>query len=338
MIFVTGGTGLVGSHILYDLVSADRKVRALKRPNSNMSVIKRVFGHYSNNPDALLAKIEWVYGDIMDIHSLIDAMQGVEKVIHSAAFVTIDPSETDLLFKINVEGTANCINAALEAGVKRFCQVSSVSAIGRKKYQLDMNEDSKWSESDRNSSYGKSKNLAEREVFRGGVEGLSVIIVNPATIMGPGDWERSSGRIVNQVWNGLKVYTTGSNGFVDVRDVSQATIQLTDTDINGERFIICSENVTFKNLLTWIATDLGLEPPKIKAGPFLSGIYWRIQWVKGKLTGTSPLVNRDTARTATNHSNYSNEKIKKAIGYEFIPMRQSVKDTCAAFLRDKGVA
>lgn len=335
MIFITGGTGLVGSHILYDLASTDRKVRALKRASSDMTVIRRIFGHYSDNPDALLDKIEWVEGDILDIHSLIEAMQGVEKVIHSAAFVTIDPAERDLLFKINVEGTANCINAALETGVKRFCQVSSVSAIGRKKYQLNMDEDTKWSESDRNSAYGQSKNLAEREVWRGSVEGLSTIIVNPATIIGPGDWERSSGRLINKVWNGLGVYTTGSNGFVDVRDVSHATIQLMDSDIKGERFIICSENLPFKDLLTWIATDLGKKPPSIKAGPFLSGIYWRMQWLLGKLTGTSPLVNRDTARTATNISNYSNEKIKKAIGYGFIPMRQSVKDACTAFLKDK---
>lgn len=334
MIFITGGTGLVGSHILYDLVSAGRQVKALKRPNSDLSITRRIFRHYTDDADALLAKIEWVDGDILDIHSLIDAMQGVEKVIHSAAFVTIDPEERDLLFKINVEGTANCVNAALETGVNRFCQVSSVSAIGRKKFQLDMNEDTKWAESDKNSAYGQSKQMAEREIWRGTVEGLNAIIVNPATIIGPGDWERSSGRLISKVWNGLNIYTTGSNGFVDVRDVSRATIQLMDSDIKNERFIICGENLPFKDLLTWIAEDLGKKAPNIKAGPFLSGIYWRLQWLKGKLTGTSPLVNQDTARTATNISNYSNEKIKKALGYEFIPMRQSVKDACRAFLKD----
>lgn len=334
MILVTGGTGLIGSHLLLDLVREGEQVKALKRPNSDLRIIKKVFHHYADNAEELLDKIQWVDGDILDVYSLLDAVEGVDAMVHSAAYVTLNPAERDKLFKINVEGTANCVNAAIEKGVKRFCHVSSVSAVGRDKKAEVKTEDTKWVDNGNATVYAQSKYMAEREAWRGSVEGLDMVIVNPSTVIGLGDWDRSSTRLIKRVWDGLKFYTTGKNGFVDARDVSKAIVQLLKSNIKNERFIVTSENVAFRDLLWWMADDLGKPRPSVKAKKFLSEIYWRLEWVKGKLTGTDPLITKDASRTANYISLFSNEKLKKAIDIEFIPIRQSVKEACAAFLEE----
>lgn len=336
MIFITGGTGLIGSHLLLDLTRQNEPVKALKRANSDLGIVEKVFHHYAENADELLSKIEWVDGDILDIYSLLDAMEGVDQVVHSAAYVSLNPAERDKVFKINIEGTANCVNAALEKGIKRFCYVSSISAIGRDKSSDMKDEETKWSDDGVATIYAQSKYLGEREAWRGSVEGLDMVIVNPSTVIGLGDWNRSSIRLIDKVWKGLKFYTPGTNGFVDARDVSKAIIKLLRSDITNQRYIINSENVKFKDLLDWMAEDLGKPKPSIKAGKFLSEIYWRVLWIKGKLTGVEPLVTKDAARTASHTSLYSNAKLKQAIDIEFIPIRQSIKDACHAFLKEKG--
>ena len=97
MILVTGGTGLVGSHLLFDLIKSGEKVRALKRSTSDLSIVKKVFSCYSNDYENLFSEIEWVEGDILNIFSLKDSMEGVDKIYHSAALVSFSPEEKNNL-------------------------------------------------------------------------------------------------------------------------------------------------------------------------------------------------------------------------------------------------
>lgn len=335
MILVTGGTGLVGIHLLYDLTRSGKRVRALKRSNSNISNLKKVFSYYTANAEELLKNIEWINADLLDIYTLLDAMAGITEVYHCAAMVSFEPKHENEMMKINVEGTANMVNAALEKGIRKFCHVSSIATIGRAVDGSISTEETFWKSSPENSNYSVSKYGAEREVWRAAEEGLNVVIVNPSLIVGPGNWQQSSCNMFSKAYKGIKFYTDGATGFVDVRDVSALMIKLMESSVSNQRYLITAENVTYKNYFDQIHHAFGRSKPGIKAGKFLSGFAWRAEKIRFKLFGSTPLITKETARSAHNISRFSNEKIASVFPeYKFIPLEQSVKDTCKLFLRD----
>jgi nucleoside-diphosphate-sugar epimerase len=329
MVLVTGGTGLVGSHLLLDLSLNGETVRALKRKNSDISFVKNIF---SSRPD-LFKKIEWADGDVLDIFSLQEAMNGVSKVYHCAAMVSFIPGEADEMMKININGTANVVNLCLENKIEKLCHVSSVAAINRLNEDETIDENSQWKISKRNSNYALSKYGAEREVWRGIAEGLNAVIVNPTIIFGPGNWKTGSTALFPQIWKGLKFYTDGTTGFVDVRDVSRAMILLMESEIHSERFIINAENLNFKKIFDWIAEGLGKPKPSIYAYGWMRSVAWRAEALKKFLFNTKPFITKETAFAAHRKVHFSNAKVKKAIGMDFIPVQKSLKDTCEVFLK-----
>jgi nucleoside-diphosphate-sugar epimerase len=337
LILVTGGTGLVGSHLLYDLCKEGNKVRVLKRASSNIANLKKVFGYYTSEPDSLLKNIEWVDADLLDVYSLIDAMEGITHVYHCAAMVSFETSHQDEMMRTNIEGTANMVNAAMERGVKKFCHVSSIATLGRAENGALTTEETFWKSSPENSNYSISKYGAEREAWRASEEGLNVIIVNPSLIIGPGNWEQSSSNMFSKGYKGIRFYSSGCNGFVDVRDVSSLMINLMQSDIKNERFLITSENASFRHFFDLIHKGFNKSLPNIKAGKFLSSFAWRAEKIRSVLTGAPPLITQETARSAHRISCFSNEKILKAFpGYKFIRLEKSISDTCRLFLKDLG--
>lgn len=331
MILVTGATGLVGSHLLLDLVLKGEKVKALKRANSDLTYVVNLFSEHAG----LLENIEWKDGDVLDIFSLGELFNGVKQVYHCAAFVSFLPQEAELMLKTNIDGTANVVNLCLENKIEKLCHVSSVAAINRINEDEIIDENTQWKISKQNSNYAISKYGAEREVRRGIAEGLNAVIVNPTIIIGRGNWKTGSTVMFSQVWKGLKFYTDGTTGFVDVRDVTKAMISLMDSDVSNERFIVNSENLQFKKVFDWIASGLNKPKPSVYVNSFLSGIAWRIEAMKNLLFNTHPLITRETALSAKMKVQFSNEKIKKAIGINFIPVKDSIERTCEIFLSER---
>jgi dihydroflavonol-4-reductase len=332
MILVTGATGLVGSHLTFELLRSGRKVRALKRPSSDPGMLKKVFGLYSDQPEDLLSQLEWAEGDILDVFSLEEAMEGVDMVYHCAALVSFLPEDKKKLVRINTEGTTNVVNAALEKKVRKICHVSSIAALGRPEKQAELiDENLVWKTSKNNSIYAVSKYGAEREVWRGTAEGLDAVIVNPSIILGVAGPGQGSSRIFNTVWEGLKFYPPGKNGFVDVRDVVRAMILLMDSDIRNERYVLNVDNISYKRLFELIAAEMGKPAPGIKVNPFLSGLAWRLEKARSMVTGVKPLITRETAHTAVQHYEYSNEKIKKELGFVFTPIEETISHFCRIF-------
>lgn len=332
MILVTGASGFVGSHLLIDLLKSGKKVRAIRR-NGKSELTTKIFSFY--NCSKLLNEVEWFEGDILDYFSLIDAMEGVSEVYHCAAVVSFHKTEALNMEKVNIQGTANVVNAALEKKVKKLCYISSIAALGRSETDLPTDEETFWKTSKRNSVYSISKYGAEREVWRGTIEGLDAVIINPAVIIGPGDWTKGSCQLFSLINNGLKYFTLGMNGYVDVRDVSKAMILLMDSDIKNERFILSSENLFYKDFFNEVADGLGVKRPSKKAGKFLCQIVWRYLKFIEILTGKKAAITKETARTANNISRFTSEKIIRALNFKFIPMSQSIKDTCEIFIKDK---
>jgi dihydroflavonol-4-reductase len=335
MILVTGGTGLVGSHLLYDLVRSGKPVRALKRKHSNIRNVEKVFSYYSDQFTALFKKIEWVDADLMDIYSLLPALDGIEYIYHCAAMVSFEPKHQEEMMRSNIEGTANLVNAALTMNIKKFCHVSSIATLGREANEPFVTENMFWKASPENSNYAVSKYGAEREVWRAAEEGLNVIIVNPSLIIGGGNWQQSSSNMFSKAYKGIRFYTEGINGFIDVRDVCKLMIKLTESDIANQRFILTAENATFRHYFDLIHTALGKSKPRIKAGKFLSSFAWKAEKVRYFLTGATPLITKETARSAHRISRFSNSKILTVFpDYQFISLDESVKATARLYLKD----
>ena len=318
MILVTGGAGLLGKELITQLLDQGMRVRAIY----NRSPL----------PDFHNDTLEQMQCDILDVTGLEEAMKGIEKLYHCAAIVNFNPGKRAEMFKINIEGTANVVNAALDAGVKKMVHVSSVAALGRIREKEPINETMNWSEETSNSRYGQSKYLAELEVWRGIGEGLDAVMVNPVLILGPGDWNSSSSRVFKSVYEEFPWYSDGTTGFVDVRDVAKAMIQLMESDISAERFIISAEDRSFGDVFNLIAKAFGKRPPHKKVTPLLAKIVWRLEAIKSRFTGKEPLVTKETARTALTKAHFDNSKLKKFLpGFSYHSIEDTITDTCAVF-------
>ncbi len=319
MILVTGGSGLVGSELIAQLLAAGQTVKA-------------IYNHTAvaiSHPNLLTVQC-----DIMDTTALEEAMQGITQLYHCAAVVSFNKKNKAHLLKINIEGTANVVNAAIDAGVQKMVHVSSVSALGRIRENEMVTELMNWTEESSNSVYGKSKYLGEMEVWRGTGEGLQAVIVNPSLILGGGDWSKGSSEIFHSVYKEFPWYSEGVTGVVDVRDVARAMILLMNSEINKERFILNAGNLSYKEIFTAIANCFGKRAPRKKVTPFLAAVVWRWEALKSLFTGKEPLVTKETARTALAKVYFDNSKFLDAMpGFTFMPIEKTISNTCATLSR-----
>ncbi len=327
MILVTGGTGFIGSHLIYYLIISGKKVRALKRKPSSTELTKRIFSYYSDDPEKLLGQIDWVEGDLLDYQSIIESLNGISYLYHAAAVVSFRPEDRENVINVNIEGTKNVVDAALELNIKKLCFVSSIGALGRAVSHDIVTEETEFAPSGKNSLYSTTKYEAEREVWRGIAEGLKAVIVNPSIVVGPGNWNKGSSQMFQTMGNGLKFYTSGINGFIDVNDTARIMIELMEGPKSGERYILSTENITYKQFFEWMAAAMGITSPRYKAGPLLSSIGWRVLKALGFFTGKRSSITRETARTANQHYRYSNEKLLQNISFQLTPIKESVERT-----------
>ena len=315
MILVTGGAGLLGSALIKMLLDNGENVRAI----------------YNSTPLAInsVTNFENFKCDILDVVALEDAMNDISEVYHCAGLVSFNPKDEKKLYSINVEGTANVVNAALNAGVRKFVHVSSVAALGRIRPGEMIDETMVWSEETSNSKYGHSKYLGEIEVWRGVAEGLDAVVINPSIILGAGNWNEGSTKIFKSVYDEFPWYTEGTTGFVDVEDVAIAMIQLMKSDITAEKFIISAENISYRDMFTMMAKAFGKKVPSKKVTPFIAALTWRLENIKSKFTGIAPLLTKETADTAMTKVTYDNSKLIKALpNFTYKKMNDSVTEIC----------
>ena len=316
MILVTGATGLVGSHLLVQLLQENEEVKALFRSKKQLEKVKNVFTF--KNQSALFEKINWTKGDITDIPSLEIAFENVTHVYHCAALISFDPNDEEKLRKSNIEGTANIVNCCIDFGVKKLCYVSSIAALGdTKEHEIIITEETEWNPEKLHGDYAITKFGAEMEVWRGFQEGLEVVIVNPGVIFGYGFPKQGSDIIVQSVKKGLSFYTKGSIGIVAVEDVTNCMFQLMKSTISGERYILVGENVILKDFITYLATLLDIKPPTIYASKTMTSIAWRLDWLIAKITNRKRKLTRATAKASHSIDIYDTSKIVIVLNYSF---------------------
>jgi dihydroflavonol-4-reductase len=330
MILVTGGTGLVGAHLLYHLLKNDEKIRAIYRSEEKIKAVEKVFSYYTEDT-SLIAKIAWFKADITDIPAMIPAFVGVEKVYHCAAFISFNPKDYKEMRKVNIHGTAIIVNLSIDAKIKKLCFVGSIAAVGDSLNGDLITEENEWNKELDNSGYSITKFGAEMEVWRASQEDVEVVIVNPGVILGSGFWIAGSGKLFSQVKNGFKYYTEGITGFVGVKDVVKAMVLLMNSDVKNERFILVSENKTYKELFFLIADAFGVKRPSKKIKSWQTNMFWRISSILAVFTKKTPLLSKYSAKSAHEVSKYSSEKIKEKINFQFEEIQTVVKDVCSNF-------
>jgi nucleoside-diphosphate-sugar epimerase len=322
-ILVTGGTGFIGAYIIKELVEKGYAVRAIRHSKAIPFFM----------PAHINDKVEWVPGDVLDVIALDEAMEGVDAVIHAAAKVSFHDTDRRTLYKINIEGTANVVNLALEKNIDRLVHISSVAAIGRTITGETITEDKKWLPGKWHTTYAISKYHAELEVWRAAAEGLNAVILNPSTVIGYGDWSTSSCAIFKSVYKEFPWFTKGINGFVAVTDVAKAAVLLMESGHSSERFIINGDNWTFQQLFNTIADGFGKKHPPKEATPFLGSMAWRMEKLKGMLSGKRPLLTRESARVAQSITYFDNSKLLKSLpGFSFTPLEKAIKKDCEQYL------
>ena len=316
---VTGATGFLGSYIIRQLLAEGQYtvVRAMHRSPATNEWLADIAD-----------RVEWHTADLNDIFALEQAMQGVQHVYHAAATVSFESNARKAMMRANIEGTANIVNAAMQCGVQKFGHISSVAALGRSKNKAMMDENTKWQTDPLNTGYSISKFYAEQEVWRAQAEGMDVVVVNPSIIIGAFDWRNASPALIKTVAKGLRVYTVGSTGFIDVRDVAKAIVNLVNSPISNERYVLNAENMTYKTFFDQTADALGVARPSIKVPVWLTEIVWRAEALRSYITGKRSLITKETAQTASHDFEYSSQKYHDAFpNHQFIPISKTIKDT-----------
>ncbi len=325
MILITGGTGIVGAHLLYFLLKENKVVRAIHRRSSDIHSVKKVFALYTSEVDILFNKIDWVEADITNIPDLTAAFENVTQVYHCAAFINFNPAKYNILKKVNVEGTANIVNLCLAKNIRKLCHVSSVATFGKVPAGQLINEGTPWNPDEKNNVYSITKYGAEMEVWRGTQEGLDAIIVNPGIIFGISPNNDGSGIITKLGSRGISYYPSGGMGVVDVKDVVKAMIMLMDSEINNEQYILVAENVTYQEILSKFSILYGKKPPTKKLSKPLMIFFSQMDWLSSKIFRTKRKLTRATVNSMFSISWYDSSKIKEQLGFQFTPLENTLK-------------
>lgn len=320
MILVTGATGFLGAELAKELVLRGNKIHCTKRASSQLPKLLEPYA----------TSIDWVDADLMDAFALEQALDGITQVYNCAAWVSLKSADKEPMIRTNVKGTANLVDLCMERNI-RMVHTSSVAAVGEAKPGEIINENHHLDPTTENDGYAISKLESEMELWRGLAEGLDGVIVNPTIIIGASAGTEGSGQIFETVRKGLKFYTQGTIGFVDVQDVARCMIALMESNISGERYIINAENRTYQQVFTEIAGCMGVKPPTIEAKPWMMGLAWRGAAMLAAFTGKAPAIDKTSALASTNTREFDNSKIRKAIGFEFKPLSQTIAEVCKSF-------
>jgi nucleoside-diphosphate-sugar epimerase len=310
MILVTGGTGLVGAHLLLHLAENEENIVAIYRNQKKIEKTKKLFSLY--NKEHLFAKIQWIKADFLDIPSLEIAFENIEYVYHCAAQISFNPKDENLLRKVNIEGTANIVNFCIDKNIKKLCHVSSIAALGDlKETETILTEEIEWNPESLHSDYAITKYGAEMEVWRGQQEGLNVVIVNPGVIFGTTLWKDGSGEF----------FTKGSTGYIGVFDVVKTMHLLMKSTVSGERFSLISENLSFEEIIFKIADKLNVKKPTFEVKPWMTSIAWRLDWLVSTVFRSKRKITKYGANSLHSKEIISNQKIKNpeisGLNYEF---------------------
>lgn len=330
MILVTGATGMVGAHLLMTLAQQHDTIRATRRESSSLKAVENIFRFFGKEKaEELMQKVEWVNADLRDPEQIQKALKGVDTIYHTAAIVSFQKKDDQMMIENNREATANLIDFALENHVSKFCHVSSIASLEKIPEKKLTNEDNIWKSDKNKNAYSISKFQSEMEVWRGHEMGLPVVIINPSVILGSGNWDKGSPRFFSSIAKRLYFYSEGGTGFVDVMDCVDAMLRLTSEEnwekVRGKRFVLNKENIKYKQLFDTIAKELNCKSPQWKiTAKGMKIAYWIDAFLSTILFRT-PKITKSTIKSATQQSFYDGSRITKTISFQYRNMSETIQ-------------
>jgi dihydroflavonol-4-reductase len=313
--FITGGTGFVGSAVIRKLLAAGHDVIALVRPETNTRML-----------DGL--PVERISGDLSNETTLQKAMVGCDWVFHVAALYAYWGYRWDDFYQSNVEGTRRVMEAATKAGVKRIVHTSSIASLGIPRNGTPGDEDSPVTFKDMLSDYKRSKFLAEEVVHEFVVQGLPVVIVNPAAPVGEGDYKPTqTGKMIVDFLNGkMPAYIDTGLTIVDVDDVATGHLLAMEKGKIGERYILGGENLSLKQVLDLLSEVSGRSKVRIRIPRALALAWAIVDTGLAKLNSNHiPSATPDTVRVSSKKEYFSSTKAMLALGYTYIPASEALR-------------
>jgi nucleoside-diphosphate-sugar epimerase len=333
MILVTGGTGLVGAHLLLHLVQSGATVKAIHREQSNLKEVEKVFGYYTDQAHQLFQKINWVQADLNDLPALEIAFENVTHVYHCAALISFNPKDYELLRKVNIEGTKNIVNLCVAQGVKKLCYTSTIGAIGRTIGSTEATEETDWNTQQMNV-YAMSKMDAELEVWRGAQEGIPAVMVNPGVILGPGFWETGTGILFKTAYKARKYYPPGGTGFVTVNDVVKIMTHLMQSSITNEKYILVAQNLTYKEILHMLTRAFGKQGPSRAIKFWQLEVFRRLDWLRNIFWNSGRKLTKNSVESLRKNQLFNADKIQKQLGYSFEGLDGIIELSCKKFMEE----
>jgi dihydroflavonol-4-reductase len=333
MVLVTGGTGLVGAHLILRLLRSGIAVKAIHRKTSDLKEVEKVFSYYTGQAGELFHQILWTEADLNDLPALEEVFQDITHVYHCAALISFDPNDFELLRAVNTEGTKNIVNLCIAHGIQKLCFVSSIATIGRTLDGQAATEEADWSPEGANV-YALSKMDSELEVWRGSQEGLPVVIVNPGIIIGPGFWDSGTGLLFQNGYKARKHYPPGGTGFVTVNDVTTLMVQLMDSSITNEKFIVVAENLSYKDILDRLVKAFNKRGPSIPVKFWQLEIFWRMDKCLNILTKRGRRLTKISVKSLRNRQFYNNGKSREQLGHSYESLDATIAFSCNKFMEE----
>ena len=307
---VTGGTGFIGSHV----------ARALAARGDELRLLIRRDGRVEHLADL---DYERVVGDVTDRRAVRRATKGVSRIFHAAGTTSLRRQDHDRIFAVNLGGTRNLLEAALDAGVERFVHTSSVAAIGPAAPGRTADETQPFTAGELGIAYVNSKHEAEVEALRYGARGLDVVCVNPTFVLGPDAPSLSSMGLVKRfLTRQIPVYVDGGLNIVDVRDVAEGHLLADRKGKPGERYILGGRNFTLQRLFADLARISGVAPPALRlpASMAVGGVA-----IADRMHLPLP-ISVDEVRSGTLWWTYRSTKAKRELGFEARPHEETLED------------
>ncbi len=321
---VTGATGFIGSSVVGELLNEGADVRVLVRGKSD-----------TRNIDGL--EIEKAYGDIRDGESVKKALAGCDTLFHAAAIYSFWLPDSRAFYDVNVEGTKTVLEAALEQGVDKCVYTSSIIAVGFYGADKPANEEVEFNLWGTGDHYARSKHLAEVEALKICSQGLPVVVVNPAMVVGIRDIKPTpSGKMIIDVVNrDMPGYIDGGINLVDVEDVARGHVLAAKKGKVGERYILGNENMPVGDYFKLIGEVAGVKPPKLKI-PYPAAILlgYGYQFV-ADMVKKQPVLTAPMVRTGSKYAYYDSSKAVNELGFSQTPIKTTVEKAISWF-RENG--
>lgn len=339
MILVTGGTGLVGSHLLMQLCKvASKPIIAIYRNEDNLKKTQLLFQEIEtsnsqqnrgqNNKQNTGDAIKWVKADITDIPALEQIFQRypIQQIYHCAALISFRRTHFEKLKKVNIEGTANLVNLSIDYKIQKLVYVSSIATLNLKPNQQVIDEHASWNSELDNSGYAVTKYGAEMEVWRGVEEGVPAVIIHPGVIIGETYRNGGSNTIFDKLKKGNPFYTIGKSGYVTVNDVANILVSLMNSTIKNERFVVVAENLEHKKVMDTVLEAYDKKKTRIAIPKFvLTTLAW-FENILDYIFKYRPFVEKEVVDGMYNTTRYSSEKVTTRLGFSFEKVLTKVQE------------